>query len=266
TRRNSNERFTKDPITKEGNDLVLKALESLLHNQLSSSATATRINEIFAPRLISGLNAGVGWLWGTLSDSTRYFGASHTQQLVDLVVALKQLPDVVDKAGYVVKYGGKVIWREMHDWGWIFAEHGIGSSYEQWHAQAPGLLNANIFAATLTTRTDVFTSSMDYANIAFWEILPPFDEGREMADEWKMYIPPAAVWIEICGKVLYEYCFMERGAVASNVIQGQTLYRERWVKVKQRFEALAEQVEIDDHCRGLAREAAKEMQRIEESV
>jgi hypothetical protein len=124
--RQSIEKWTKDAIVKEEEYLVISALESLLYGRLSEVATARRINEILAPRLISRLRAGVGWLWGVLAGATRHLGASHTQQLVDLLIAIKQLPDITDDAGYVVTYGGKVIWRQMPDWGWIFFEHGIG--------------------------------------------------------------------------------------------------------------------------------------------
>jgi hypothetical protein len=124
--RESIDKWTKDPINKEEKHLVITAIESLLHDQFSGAATATRINEILAPRLISGLRAGVGWLWGVLASATRHLGATHTQQLVDLLIAIKQLPDITNNAGYVVTYGGKVIWREMPDWGWVFFEHGLG--------------------------------------------------------------------------------------------------------------------------------------------
>ena len=124
--RQSIEKWTKDPIDKEEKHLVLSALESLLRNQLSGSAAATRINEVLAPRLKSGLRAGVGWLWGVLADGTRHFGATHTQQWIDLHIAIKQLPDIINDAGYVVTYGSRVIWREMPDFGWIFFEHGLG--------------------------------------------------------------------------------------------------------------------------------------------
>jgi hypothetical protein len=87
------EKWTEDSIVKEEEYLVISALESLLHNQLSGAATATRINEILAPRLISGLRSGVGWLWGVLAGATRHLGASHTQQLVDLLM-LSMMPAV----------------------------------------------------------------------------------------------------------------------------------------------------------------------------
>jgi hypothetical protein len=124
--RQSTDKWAKDPVDKKENHLVISALESLLNGQLSSSATATRINEILAPRLISGQRAGVGWLWGKLADATKYLGATHTQQLVDLLIAIKQLPDITNDAGRTVTYSGKVIWRQMPDWGWVFFEHGLG--------------------------------------------------------------------------------------------------------------------------------------------
>jgi hypothetical protein len=124
--RQSMEKWKKDPVDKEEIHLVITALESLLNGQISGSATATRINEILAPRLISGQRARVGWLWGKLANATRHLGATHTKQLVDLLIAIKQLPDIVNDAGRVVTYGGRVIWRQMPDWGWIFFEHGLG--------------------------------------------------------------------------------------------------------------------------------------------
>jgi hypothetical protein len=124
--RQSIDKWTKDPIDREEKHLVISALESLLHDQVSGAATATQINDILAPRLISGLRAGVGWLWGVLAGATRHLGASHTQQLVDLLIAIRQLPDVINDAGRTVTHGGKVIWRQMPDWGWVFFEHGLG--------------------------------------------------------------------------------------------------------------------------------------------
>jgi hypothetical protein len=282
--RQSTEKWTKDPVDKEENHLVITALGSLLNNQLSGSATATRISEILAPRLITGHRAGVGWLWGKLADSTRHFGATHTQQLVDLHIAIKQLPDIINNAGYVVTYGGKVIWREMPDWGWIFFEHGLGmcsplntsqtyltrhtgldldneASYAEWHAQGPGHLSATIFTVTLMVQSEEFRSLASYASDAFDEILESFD-GREMADEWKMYIPPAAAWIMLGGEVLHDLCFNQ----ASETSESALFTPEKWEVWKDRFLALADQTDIDEHCQGLSREAAEEMVRIEQKI
>lgn len=280
--RQSIERWSRDPVGKKENHLVISALESLLNGQLSGSITATRINEILAPRLISGTRAGVGGLWGKLAGMTRFFGATHTQQLVDLHIAIKNLPDVINSAGYVVTYGGKVIWRQMPDWGWVFFEHGLGmypllrvdqshltrkadldlqseDPYEEWHAQAPGKLAATIFTATLMVQSEGFRSLATYACDAFKEILEPFDD-REMADEWKMYIPPAAAWVRIGGDVLYDLCFKKTSEEKEFVI----FTPESWRVWKDRFAALEDDEDIDERCQGLSREAAEHMERIKQ--
>lgn len=280
----STEKWTKDPVDKEENHLVVSALESLLNKQLSGSTTAIRINEILAPRLITGHRAGVGWLWGKLAESTRHFGATHTQQLVDLHIAIKQLPDIINNAGSVVTYGGKVIWRQMPDWGWILFEHGLGmwsslntgqtyltrhtdldptheACYAEWHAQVPGHLSATIFTVTLMVQSEDFRTLASYANDAFDEILESFDD-REMADEWKVYIPPAAAWIMLGGEVLHDLCFNQ----ASETSESALFTPEKWQMWKDRLLALADQMDIDEHCQGLSREAAEDMERIEQKI
>lgn len=115
------------------------------------------------------------------------------------------------------------------------------------------------------TRSEI-SRSMFYANRAFWNILQPFDDTRELADEWKMYISPAAVWITISGEVLHDLCFKERTTEDDQVASRDGSSPERWIEVRKRFAELAEQMDIDDHCRGLAREAAEEMGRIEQKA
>ncbi|KAG9838975.1 acetyl-CoA synthetase-like protein, partial [Aureobasidium melanogenum] len=170
-RHESIEKWTKIPVEKEEDHLVITALESLLNNQVSGSATAKKINDIYLRSLVSGHRTSVSFVWGVFADASRWFGASHTQQLVDLIVAIKQLPDVVDKAGHVVTNGGRVIWRELHDFGWIFFEHGLdldldteGSTYAEWHVQAPGHLNSHTLAATSMQREKSSKVARTYQN------------------------------------------------------------------------------------------------------
>ncbi|KAG9943268.1 hypothetical protein KCU85_g8798, partial [Aureobasidium melanogenum] len=251
-RHKSIDKWTKDPLEKEEDHLVITALESLLNDEASGSATAKNINDIYIPSLVSGHRTSVSFIWGVLADASRWFGSSHTQQLVDLAIAIEQLPDVANKAGHVVTHGGRVIWRGMHDFGWIFYEHGLdldldteGSTYAEWHAQAPGHLNAHTFAATWMQREK--SSSMFYADSAFSNIMAPFDKTREMADEWKMYIPPATIWIIISGQAVHHLCFKQRNE-NSQVLHRDGSSPEIWVKVKQRFAELAKQTDIDDRC------------------
>lgn len=110
------------------------------------------------------------------------------------------------------------------------------------------------------------SKSMYYADRAFGNIMQPFDETREMADEWKMFIPPAAAWITISGQVVHDLCFKEETTEESQVRNWDGSSPEKWMQVKQKFMELAEQMDIDDHCRGIAREAAEEMERIEQKA
>jgi hypothetical protein len=133
-------------------------------------------------------------------------------------------------------------------------------SYAEWHAQAPGKLSSTTFTATLMVQSEDFRSMASYGPCAFREILTSFDD-REMADEWKMYIPPAVAWIMIGGEVLHDLC-LKRVSYEWN--SAAIFTPERWQTWKDRFFALADQADIDEHCQSLSREAAKEMERIEQ--
>jgi hypothetical protein len=109
-------------------------------------------------------------------------------------------------------------------------------------------------------QSEKFRSLASYAHCAFQEILSSFDD-REMADEWKMYIPPAVAWIMIGGEVLHDLC-SKREPSAWN--QSAIFTPERWQLWKDRFLELADQTDIDEHCQNLSKEAAEEMDRIEQ--
>ncbi|TIA64013.1 hypothetical protein D6C76_09707 [Aureobasidium pullulans] len=129
-------------------------------------------------------------------------------------------------------------------------------TYDEWHAQEEELLNATVLVATLMQRGGSFGIGMMYhAHDAFNEIELPFDDEREMADEWKMYIPPAEAWMSIAGEKLFGLCFDKSAFNA-----------DRWALWKQRFAELAEQEDIDERCRGFARKAVEKMRGIEQRV
>ena len=98
-----------------------------------------------------------------------------------------------------------------------------------------------------------------YAVAAFNEIQEPFND-RDMADEWRMYIPPAAAWIDIGGELLYDLCFKKTSGTKKSALFAP----EGWQMWKDRFAVLADQTDIDERCQGLSREAANEMERIEQ--
>ncbi|KAI5237087.1 hypothetical protein E4T43_08182 [Aureobasidium subglaciale] len=141
-----------------------------------------------------------------------------------------------------------------------------GFSYDEWHAQAPERLNASIFCASLMQKSEDWKTEMAFhAHDAFKEVMDGFDEEeREVADAWKMWIPPAVAWIEIAGDVLHKLCFEEKGVGGiERSAMMKSFCAERWAEWKSRFEELAAQEEIDEHCRFLARRAAMKMQATE---
>ena len=144
-----------------------------------------------------------------------------------------------------------------------------GMTNDEWHSQEEELLNATVLVATLMQRGGSFGIGMMYhAHDAFNEIELPFDDEREMADEWKMYIPPAEAWMSIAGEKLSGLCFDKsviHSAEPHERIQ-KAFNADRWALWKQRFAELAEQEDIDERCRGLARKAVEKMRGIEQRV
>lgn len=138
----------------------------------------------------------------------------------------------------------------------------------EWYAQAQGLLNATTFAATLLARADFDTGMQFHASNAMVEgVERPYDETREVQYEWRVYLPPAAIWILGAGEKLHSLCFED---VAGGIVNppsprwpGRGFQPERWGVWKQRFADLASDVEIDERCRGFAARAAEKMGMLE---
>jgi hypothetical protein len=104
------------------------------------------------------------------------------------------------------------------------------------------------------------------ASIAMEEGLDkPYDETRELKEEWRMYVPPAATWVLIAGSKIHELCLMDQLPEDDNQHSvrsrwgGRTYCQERWVFWKQRFQQLAEDTAIDARCQGYAKQAFEAM-------
>ncbi|KEQ90549.1 hypothetical protein AUEXF2481DRAFT_33880 [Aureobasidium subglaciale EXF-2481] len=104
-----------------------------------------------------------------------------------------------------------------------------------------------------------------HAHDAFREVTDGFDEEeREVADAWKMWIPPAVAWIEIAGEMLPKFLFEEKGVGhVEQPAMMKSFRAEEWREWKSRFGETAEQGEIDEHSRYLARQTAEKMQGLE---
>jgi hypothetical protein len=140
----------------------------------------------------------------------------------------------------------------------------------EWHAQAPQLLNITIFAANLMLRADRRPNVSFPASIAMNDgVDKPYDDTRELKDEWRMYVPPAATWILIAGSKIRELCFMDalpeedNGHTARLQWGGRTYCPGRWMFWKQRFQQLAEDTAIDVQCHEYAKQAFEYMDKLD---
>ena len=140
----------------------------------------------------------------------------------------------------------------------------------EWHAQAPQLLNITIFAANLMIRANNKPNASFPASIAMNDgVDRPYDDTRELREEWRMYVPPAATWILIAGSKIRELCFLDELPENDNQHSvrskwgGRTYCRERWMLWKQRFQHLAVDTALDAPCQEHAKRAYEDMDKLD---
>lgn len=128
---------------------------------------------------------------------------------------------------------------------------------QDFYAQAPQLLNAATFAATLLARTSFDSGELYYASAAMQEGLEIGYAPQSLSEEWRVFLPPAATWILIAGPKLRELCLNGHRSIAAKP--------EKWVLWKQRFSVFAESIEVDENCRSLSARAARHMEELDGS-
>jgi hypothetical protein len=113
---------------------AIDAIENFLTDGQSTLEAARCIANIYEPRLKSRQRYDAGILWAEISEAARSIDGSAPAQLAELVVALRDRPDVVSNTGQVVKYGDWVYWRDVPKFGQRFWEYGFGESKRFWIA------------------------------------------------------------------------------------------------------------------------------------
>ncbi|KAI4728941.1 hypothetical protein E4T49_03311 [Aureobasidium sp. EXF-10728] len=253
----------------------IDVIEDLLTGGQSALRAGRRIACIYEPRLKTGQRDGAAILWATICEAANSIDESAAVKLAGLVIAIRNQPDVLCPSGEAAKHGDLVYWRDLPRWDPMFRDYGYeidpptGNDAE-WHAQAPELLKITIFAATLMVRADGNPNVSFAASHAMYNGADrPYDDTREVKEEWRMYIPPAATWILIAGSKIRDLCFMDELPEAANnhTIRskwgGRAYCPERWQFWKQRFEQLAEDVLIGDRCQEYAKQAFEAMNQLE---
>jgi hypothetical protein len=144
---------------------------------------------------------------------------------------------------------------------------------EDYLAQAPFLLNATEFAATVLADNKVALGLLLEADIFLKRALDqPYDKtGGVQAREWQVLLPSAAVWFFIAGQRIYSICvddeLIEAGATRVTPdkwgARRNPWGEQQWEHWKTRFEVLASQENINDECRTLSAQVAEKMANIE---
>ncbi|KAG9693694.1 hypothetical protein KCU95_g6347, partial [Aureobasidium melanogenum] len=254
---------------------AINAIENFLAGGQSALRTAHRIATIYEPRLRTSHRDDIAILWGNICQAARSIDSSASIRLAQLVLSLRGQLDIISPAGDVVRYGHSVYWRDLPRWGQMFREYGyeidpLDGNDAGWHAQAPQLLNITVFAATLMVRSDGNFDVSFPASIAMeMGVDRLYDNARQLQEEWRMYIPPAATWILIAGSKIRELCFMDELSEAANQHSirsqwgGRTYCPRRWEFWKRRFEQLAEDAAIDGPCQQYAEQAYDAMAKLD---
>ena len=105
----------------------IKAVELLLDGNVSASATAQKIADLYEPVLKAG-DFGEGpldGLWDLLAGAACNIDGMLAERLADLIIALHDLPDCCDSDGKRILIEGLVIWRDLPHWPWLFREWAI---------------------------------------------------------------------------------------------------------------------------------------------
>jgi hypothetical protein len=117
----------------------------------------------------------------------------------------------------------------------------IDETSEEWYSQAPSLLNMTLFAATYFVRG----GKMGY----FAEIGLKLGLEQDLTDpdnqeRTRMFVPPAATWILIAGRKIYQFCVdkfnhSDPKTTASGNLRYQGYCLARWSCWKQAFNNIA---------------------------
>jgi len=124
--RNEREKLSINELDKKEDIRAIDVIESLLNGEQSATTAARSIAEIYEPRIKTNHRKSVGILWGTISEASKFLAGSAPELLADLMLAIRELPDVIVSKGCPAQCDNIVCWRDLPEWGRTFREYGIG--------------------------------------------------------------------------------------------------------------------------------------------
>lgn len=112
---------------------AIDAIELFLIGGLSTSKAARCIAAIYEPCLRTKQRNDIASLWAIICQAAKSIDGSAPAQLAELVIALRNQPDIISSYGKAVQFGYWVYWRDLPRFGQMFREYGFGESRPRTH-------------------------------------------------------------------------------------------------------------------------------------
>lgn len=266
------------------------AIDTIVHlllGHIDAKSAADTIASNYEPRLKQGLSPSpVATLWDIICHAARVLGNQKeiAACLVNLLNSISALEDVTDEHGSHIHPPGStagVYWRDLPELAMVFRESAIDiepmDDIEEggsWDAQAVPLLNATTFAAMYLVDGKQSIGMPFHAEVSLMQGIEVPCETPEQQRCTSMYVPPAATWILLAGKSIYQLCKTDYnrkdgapGSTPDNVVwlwgKGRGFGLERWAFWKGRFNDISGTQNLSDEVRDIASRAASAMDKCE---
>ncbi|KAL8990078.1 MAG: hypothetical protein Q9177_001186 [Variospora cf. flavescens] len=254
---------------------AIDTLQIVFEGKDGADSAATTIASLFNPLLQHGFSVSpVFEFWVSVCEAIRMLGANQRidGRLIELLNALSNLPDLTDQSGKAIGPGGGfpgVYWKDLPGLGITFREFAIDIEPESpempdegdWTAaQRATLMNVVTFGALYLVhgRTNIGMSSR--AEVSMMHGLETSYRSPEQRRRAKTLVPPAATWILLAGKKIYELC-------KSGVPQrGRGYSLERWDLWKEDLFAIAGNTGLTVDVNHIAIQAAAKMGKVERQM
>lgn len=266
-------------------EFAQSTIESYLTNSLSPEETALALTTPVAYFVASG-NAATDDtpdhfdIWDAMLATARdhSYDSPAIPALVALLAAIKEIPKSKQ-----FKNKGVTYWTDLPHLGWQIREnwnrqvlepedYGDGSG---WTCTAGQWASMNAFVAQFT-----IADISDYRTYCVWALRDALEDvpGQRSSvghiTNLDHFVPAAAVWIFVAGKVIYtEWLNWEveesqiPGDKGGNLWDRRGFGPKRWTFWKERFDWVERQqeVEVKEETRELAKKAAQRMEEIEKT-
>ena len=276
---------------------AIRILQQLLEHLTTPPEAAQTLASTYEA-CIKGGDASLWFLWNVLFDAVHHLG-NHTENLERLAQMLRciaKLPDVLDNNGQRIRsqVNSQVFWSDVPGLAFSFREAAVpdvliddfdhGRSSASWDAASQKLLHGNVFGALYLRELEPDGPPRDFLSMrmqARWSLMYALEIATDSPGQIRraeIYVPPAARWILITGRNLYEYCKSnldyEGDAVNQRWMGGpehgsQLLFTgrdgfsiERWAFWKKRFEDTQGLQGATDDVKNLAAQATEMMEEV----